>query len=95
MSQRGRTLGASSSVAKSSIFTPVGSSAARIAGASRPIRTTARTKRRTGSASGSNSWPLPSPPAITTSFCSPPANDWPRPTSAATVAPTLVPLESS
>ena len=70
--------------------TPVAASAASISGASRPISTTARAYWRTGSASGSKSWPLPSPPRITTT-----RRSSPRPPSAATVAPTLVPLLSS
>ena len=80
--------------------TPAGSSTARMAGASRPIRTAARTWRATGAASGSKSCPLPSPPRITTSLRLPPvapgsSSVSPRPRKAATVAPTLVPLLSS
>jgi hypothetical protein len=80
-------------VAQSSIgipaeATPPASSAARSAGASRPISSTALAWRRTGSANGAKSCPLPSPPAISTQRL-------PRPLSAATVAPTLVPLLSS
>ena len=63
----------------------------RIAGASRPISTTLRIlpadSRRTRPR-GSKSAPLPSPPAMRTSGTS-------KPPTAATVAPTLVPFESS
>ena len=64
-----------------------------IASASRPIVSTARAWRASGAASGAKSWPLPSPPRMTTSL--PGARSAPRPSSAATVAPTLVPLLSS
>ena len=70
--------------------TPVACSAASISGASRPISTTARQQRCTADAKGAKSWPLPSPPRITTSWRSAP-----RPLRAASVAPTLVPLLSS
>ena len=78
------------SVCASTSATPAPCSAARINGASRPIRTTARAERATGAASGEKSCPLPSPPRITTR-----RRSAPRPDSAATVAPTLVPLLSS
>ncbi len=62
-------------------------------GASRPIVSAARACRRSGTTSGAKSWPLPSPPRMTTSLAG--ARSAPRPSSAATVAPTLVPLLSS
>jgi UDP-N-acetylmuramoylalanine--D-glutamate ligase len=68
-------------------------SAARIVPASRPISSTARAWRATGAASGLKSCPLPSPPAISISCGA--RRPAPRPLSAATVAPTLVPLLSS
>ena len=56
----------------------------------RPCRssTACRTLLRKAAASGAKSWPLPSPPAISTSGPG-------MPDTAARVAPTLVPLESS
>ncbi len=84
---------AASSVALRSNGMPVAATTRSIAGASRPIVTTARAWRDSGAASGAKSWPLPSPPRMTTSFFG--ARSLPRPTSAATVAPTLVPLLSS
>ena len=62
-------------------------SAVSMSPASRPNNTVVRTLPRNAAASGVKSWPLPSPPAITTSG---PAS----PLTAASVAPTLVPLES-
>jgi hypothetical protein len=62
-------------------------SAVSMSPASRPNNTVVRTLPRKASASGVKSWPLPSPPAMTTSG---PA----RPPTAASVAPTLVPFES-
>ena len=53
-----------------------------------PSSTRARTLGASAAASGPKSWPLPSPPAINTSG---PGSPW----TAARVAPTLVPLESS
>ena len=53
------------------------------------MSTAQRTWRFAGASSGEKSAPLPSPPAISTS--GPRA---PRPSIAATVAPTFVPLES-
>ena len=64
------------------------SSAAAMAGASRPMSTARLTLPRNAAASGAKSWPLPSPPAMTTSAPG-------RPFTAAIVAPTLVPFESS
>jgi hypothetical protein len=83
---------AASSVAWRWKGTPVPASMASMASASRPIVATARAWRATGPASGPKSWPLPSPPRMTTSL---PWRSAPRPSSAATVAPTLVPLLSS
>ena len=60
---------------------------------SRQIKATARANRAIGLASGQKSWPLPSPPRITASLLG--ALSAPSPSSAATVAPTLVPLLSS
>ena len=59
-----------------------------MAGASLPINTACRTLLRNAAASGAKSWPLPSPPAMSTSGPD-------RPDTAARVAPTFVPLESS
>ena len=70
----------------SSVHTP--SSTRASSSASRPISTAWRTLPRKAAASGVKSWPLPSPPAISTSGPGMPAT-------AASVAPTLVPLESS
>ena len=63
-------------------------SLSRSARASRPISSTCVACARTAGASGAKFCPLPSPPRISTAF-------FDRPFSAATVAPTLVPLESS
>ncbi len=68
-------------------------SACSMRGASRPMVATARAWRAMGAASGAKSWPLPSPPRMTTSLAG--ALSAPRPSSAATVAPTFVPLLSS
>ena len=62
-------------------------SAAAMAGASRPSSTTARQCISTLAFSGAKSWPLPSPPAISTTGRS-------MPSRAAWVAATVVPLES-
>ena len=59
-----------------------------MSGASRPIRIACFTLPWQAGPSGAKSWPLPSPPAISTSGPS-------KPSIAATVAPTLVPFESS
>lgn len=67
--------------------TPVSASTRPISGPSCPINTTARAWRDTTGIKGEKSWPLPCPPAISTTC-------WPMPSSAATVAPTLVPLLS-
>ena len=61
----GRGVTASSSVAARSVGTRP-ASAASMAGASLPISTTCRTLSRNAAASGAKSWPLPSPPAIST-----------------------------
>ena len=66
----------------------VPASARAISGASRPISSTARQSASTADLSGRKSWPLPSPPAISTAGRS-------MPSSAACVAPTVVAFESS
>ena len=85
---------AASSVAQRSNATPAEATAASIGAASRPIVSTKRAWRANGSASGLKSCPLPSPPRMTTSLGRRAAQR-PRPSSAATVAPTFVPLLSS
>lgn len=80
-----RTASRSDSTAMQS--TPVAANTRPISGPSWPISSTARAWRDTTGISGEKSWPLPWPPAISTT-------GWPMPSSAATVAPTLVPLLS-
>ncbi len=65
--------------------------------AARPCRSARRRAAcaRTAAASGAKSWPLPSPPRMTTMRRAAPGTGAPRPCRAATVAPTLVPLLSS
>src|SRR3989440_6496607 len=53
------------------IGTPAPATAASINGASRPISTSPRAERSTALLSGEKSCPLPSPPAMRTSFASP------------------------
>ena len=76
-----------SSAAANSIGASAPDSAAAITGASRPSRITARQYLTTSALSAAKSWPLPSPPAISTA-------GRPRPSSAACVAATVVPFES-
>ena len=60
---------ASSMLSARSTGTPAPASAAAISAPSRPISTTARACCATAGFSGLKSWPLPSPPAISTTGC--------------------------